>query len=275
MGTVAGAWKKRHKGEKAPWQKMNPDEDAAFKFITAGNNKYHMEYQWGGEPLLTNEVLFTKVICFNNADCFELLKTMIDEIVSVEGLEGIAFDGFGYQNFHSCECPLCVKALAEHIKAHPGMDPKKVTRDYFRDLLVEYINKLAAYARTKNADIKTAIHLWPVFAPDPLYGNRLDVDYCGQTAAWYTLWPKEKIAKYSVVISEEAKKYNKRQEGVGMIGYYDRPGKFPVKSPEVVDMELKTMLSNGCRRIQVCGARDVIANKPVAAVFKKYFKHGK
>jgi len=37
-------------------------------------------------------------------------------------------------------------------------------------------------------------------------------------------------------------------------------------------MELKTMIGNGCKRIQVCGARDVINNKEIAEIFKKYFK---
>jgi len=137
---------------------------------------------------------------------------------------------------------------------------------------VDYINYLADYARSKKKDIKTSIHIWPVFAPDPLYGNRLNVNFCGQTAAWYTLWPKDKIAEYSRIITGESRKYHQRQQGVGMIGYYDRPGQFPVKDAGRVDMELMTMIENGCRRVQVCGAKDVIYNKEISAVFKKYFK---
>ena len=110
------------------------------------------------------------------------------------------------------------------------MSDKEATINFYRDTLVNYINYLANYARSKKKGIKTTIHIWPVFAPDPLYGNSLDLDYCGQTAAWYTLWPRDKIAKYSKIISKQAQKYYQRQEGVGMIGYYDRPGKFPVKN---------------------------------------------
>jgi hypothetical protein len=138
--------------------------------------------------------------------------------------------------------------------------------------LVDYINYLADYARSRNKDIKTSIHIWPVFTPDPLYGNHLDIDFCGQSAAWYTLWPEKKIAGYSRIISGEAKKYHQRQEGVGMIGYYDRPGQFPVKDAARVDMELKTMIENGITSIQVCGTNDVINNKGISSVFKKYFK---
>ena len=57
-----------------------------------------------------------------------------------------------------------------------------------------------------------------------------------------------------------------------MIGYYDRPGQFPEKDAARVDMELRTMIANGCRRIQVCGTSHVIGNPEIAAVFSKYFK---
>ena len=63
--------------------------------------------------------------------------------------------------------------------------------------------------------------------------------------------------------------------GVGMIGYYNRPGEFPVKNATRVDMELNTMIKNGCTRIQVCGAKDVINNKEIAEVFRKHFKQYK
>jgi hypothetical protein len=272
MGRVKTLWKKQYPQQPVPWQVMNDAENAAYKFIFAGKNKTLIPYQWGGEPVLTNEVLQPKIICFNNSETRELFKPVIDEIISVPGLEGLAFDGFGYQNYYACHCEKCRKLLKEYQKKHPEVSAKQAEIDFFRSSLVNYINHLADYARSKKADIKTTIHIWPVFSPDPLYGNRLNIDYCGQTAAWYTIWPEEKIVRYSKVISGQAKKYYKRQEGVGMIGYYDRPGTFPVKSAPCVEMELRAMLDNGCRRIQVCGAKDVIKNKEVAAVFKKIFK---
>ena len=271
MGMIAGLWKKQYPGKVVPWQIMNNAENAAFQFLSAGKNKFLVPYQWGGEPLLTNEVLLNKIICFNNLEAKELFKPLIDRILSVPGLEGIAFDGFGYRNYHRCYCEHCQKLLNEYRKKHPQLSSKQAAINFFRDTLVSYINYLADYARSKKNDTKTTVHIWPVFAPEPLYGNRLDLDYCGQTAAWYTLWRQKKIAKYSRIISGESQKYHRRQEGVGMIGYYDRPGKFPVKNASCVNMELKTMLENGCRRIQVCGAKDVINNKEIATVFKKYF----
>ena len=272
MGGMVGLWKKKYPQKPFPWQIMNEDEKCAAKFLSAGKNTCIVPYQWGGEPLMTNEVLLNKIVCFGSIEGRELFKPIIDQIVSVPGIAGIAFDGFGYQNYNDCHCRKCQKALAEYRKTKSEMNAKEVRGNFYRDTLVDYINYLANYARSKNKDIKTTIHIWPVFAPDPLYGNRLDVDYCGQTAAWYTLWKKEKIAKYSRIISGQAKKYHQRQQGVAMIGYYDRPGEFPIKKEACVDMELNTMIKNGCNRIQVCGTKDAINNKKIAEIFKKYFK---
>jgi hypothetical protein len=271
MGNLAALWKKQYGDRPFPWQVMNPDEDAALRFISAGNNRYIIPYQFGGEPVLTNEVLTNQIVCFNNREARELFKPIIDGIMSVPGA-GLGFDGFGYQNYHRCYCENCQKLLADYLKAHPDMAVKDATDAFFRDTLVDYINYLADYARSRRAEAKTTIHIWPVFAPEPLYGNRLDIDECGQTSAWYTLWPEAKIAQYSRVIFSEAKKYHQRQEGVGMIGYYDLPGQFPVKDAAQVDRELKTMLDNGCRTIQVCSSLHVVKNETIAAVFRKYFR---
>jgi hypothetical protein len=272
MGRTGKLWTERYPDRPVPWQVMSEDEQAALSFISAGENQYVIPYQFGGEPAMTNEVLCNRIICFSSPEVRELFEPLIDRIVAVPGLEGLAFDGFGYQNYRRCHCDRCQGLLDEYRAAHPETPEDEAEVIFFRDMLVGYINDLAGYARSKRPDIKTSIHIWPVFAPEPLYGKRLDVDYCGQTAAWYTLWPEEKIADYSRRISGEAREYYERQEGVGMIGYYDRPGQFPVKDAARVDMELGTMLANGCRRIQVCSTMHVIGNAPVAAVFSKYFR---
>ncbi|MEI6165643.1 MAG: hypothetical protein WCS52_00460 [bacterium] len=265
-------WEKYAPTRPVPWQKMTEDEEAARKFIATGNNRYIIPYQFGGEPIMSNEVLAAKILCLSDMDARELLKPIIDDIVTVPGIEGVAFDGFGYQNYRRCYCEHCQSLLEDYSQKHPEIPKNERETIFFRDALVDYINYLADYARSKNRNIKTSIHIWPVFTQEPLYGNRLDIDYCGQTAAWYTLWPEGKIAEYSRIISQEAKKYHPRQQGVGMIGYYDLPGQFPVKDANRVDMELRTMIHNGCYRIQVCGAQDVINNKEVSAVFRKYFE---
>lgn len=264
-------WSKNYPESPVPWQVMTDEQEAARTFIAAGKNKYLIPYQFGGEPRMTNEVLDTKIICFSNPQAKELFKPLIDDVVSVPGIGGVAFDGFGYQNYHRCHCSACEKLLEEFRARNPAMPKEEAETTFFRGVLVDTINSLADYARSKNPGIKTSIHLWPVFAPDPLYGNRLNVDACGQTAAWYSLWPETKITEYSRIISKNANDFYPRPTGVGMIGYYDLPGKFPVKDAARVDMELRTMLAGGCRGVMVCDAQHVVRNKEVTGVFKKYF----
>jgi hypothetical protein len=71
-------------------------------------------------------------------------------------------------------------------------------------------------------DIKTTIHVWPVFLPEPLYGNRLDLDYCAQTVAWFfpPYWADDKIAKYTRTVVGDEKKYFKRSKGIPFVGIY-------------------------------------------------------
>lgn len=270
MGGLEKLWNARYPDRPMPWQVMTTDEEAALNFIMAGRNRYIIPWQWGGEPVMTNEVLGNRIVCLSSVEARELLEGMIDGIAAVPGLEGLAFDGFGYQNYRRCHCGRCEGLLTAYRAAHPELTPEAAEVAFFREQLVDYINHLADYARARRADIKTAIHIWPAFAPDPLYGNRLDVDYCGQTAAWYMLWPEEKIAQYSRIIVQEARRYHERQQGVGMIGYYDRPGDFPVKDAARVDLELRTMVENGVRHIQVCSSLDVVRNEAIAEVFRRY-----
>ena len=58
-----------------------------------------------------------------------------------------------------------------------------------------------------------------MFLPEPLYGNRLDVDFCGQTAAWHfePFWSYEKIRACTRVICSEEKEYFSRPEGMAIL----------------------------------------------------------
>ncbi len=264
-------WKKYFPDQPKPYQVMTPEQDAAFNFLSAGKNRSIIPYQWGGEPVMENEVLIYKIICPSNQAARKLQKEQIDDLLTISNLKGIAFDGYGYQNYHRCHCDDCERGFLEFKKEQLNISLETAEVEYFRDLLVNWINDLAHYVRNCKANVKTTIHIWPVFAPEPLYGNRLDVDFCGQTAAWYTRWPAEKIAEYSRIITADAQQYHKRQQGVGMIGYYDKPELFPIKEATLVDNELRIMLKNGCKEIQVCGAQDVLENEEVAQVFKKHF----
>jgi len=275
-GTVnldAHRWKHRYRDQVPPLQQMNERENAERVKLTKEDYRREKNYQWGGEPVQPGkETLVVDMLCFHDDRVKTLLKEHIREIVAVRGIKGVAFDGFGYQNYRSCLCPHSMRLLEKYHKQHNELSPEKAAERFSLKTLVSLTNELSDYARSIKPDIKIACHIWPVFEAEPLYGNRLDVDYCGQTAAWYFPWDLAKVRSYARVISGDAKKYYRRANGVAFLGFFDRSEKFPGKSVERIEAELKAILDGGCDRVQVCSVNDVIKSPAIANVFRKYFK---
>ena len=143
------------------------------------------------------------------------------------------------------------------------------------DSLVDFNNKLADYVHELNPDAKAINRIWPVYLPEPLYGNRLKMDYCGQTAAWYFYWNHPRIEQCSRTIATDQKKYWPNAQGVAFIGYRDHiehDMQFPYKSPEMVERELRAILKGGSRMLMCGGLADVVNNPKIAGVFKKFMK---
>jgi len=267
-------WKKRHPDVNPPLQEMNAEENAALDRILADKTKGKSGYQYGGEPVQAIEVLQTPLLCPHNPEVLAFFEEQIRDLLRVPGLRGIAMDFFGYQNYRCCRCPASMKAFEAWHKRHADLPRDKALDRFSLETLVDFVNGLARYARSVRTDAKVACHVYPVFLPEPLYGNRLDVDFCGQTAAWYfdPLWSFEKIRAYTRVICGEEKKHFARPEGVAMIGVYTRPDLYPVKSPDRLTKELQAILDGGGDRVQVCSMNDVLKDPATREVFRRTFR---
>jgi len=167
-----------------------------------------------------------------------------------------------------------MEAFEAWHKRHPDLPRDKALDQFSLETLVDFVNVLSRYARSARADAKVACHVYPVFLPEPLYGNRLDLDLCGQTAAWYfePFWSYEKIRAYTRVICAEEKKYYARPEGVAMIGVYTQPQRYPVKSPERLTKELEAILDGQGDRLQVCSLNDVLKDPATRQVFRRMLR---
>jgi len=178
--TQLDRWKKRFPQSSPPLQVMNEKENAALKRIQDDKSVGKSNYQFGGEPFQKIEVLETPLLCFHHPEVVEFYKKEIKDILtSVPDIKGIAYDYFGYRNYHCCYCELSQKLFQQWRKNHPNMPEAKALDAFSLETLVDFNNKLSEYARTIKPDVKIATHVYPVFLPEPLYGNRLDVDYCG------------------------------------------------------------------------------------------------
>jgi hypothetical protein len=266
-------WKKRRPGIAPPLQEMNAEETAALKRIQADKSKWKSGYQHGGEPVRGLEVLTSSLLCFHRPEVRTFFEEQIRDLLGTAGLRGIALDYFGYQNYRCCRCGESMAALEAWRRRHPGVPADKAQEQFSLESLVEFVNTLARFTRTVRTDARVTCHVYPVFLPEPLYGNRLDVDYCGQTASWYfdPLWSLDKVRRYTGVICGQEKKYFARAEGVPMIGIYVREVFCPYKSPERLAGELEAILAGGGDRLQVCSFNDVLKDPATREVFRRMF----
>lgn len=216
--------------------------------------------QFGGEPVEDMDTCPELISCFLSDTNCVMAKARMKKTLDANPLaEGIAFDYIGFTNLHSCECDGC-----QARQEASGLDPDT----FFREALVSYVNTLVDYAKSLRPGIKVAIHLYPAFRPDPLYGRLLKADYIEETVAWYFQWPDGKISDYTQKILSAAHLPGTRS--VPFVGLNATPsGALAYKSPERLDAELKLILAAGAHELSVCNGPDMI--KPgYREVFRKY-----
>ncbi len=267
-------------GQPENWQ-VTPAQKALIEAMGRKNYKIQSAYAWGGEPDgkffggQKQEIMSTGALCFHHPEVKELAKEAVAKALAVNGVAGVAFDGIGYENYHSCHCPLSMKLYGEYCAKNQLKPSDESLNRFSLDTLVDFQNEMVDYAKSIRPDAVTANHIWPVFQPDPLYGNRLKIDYCAQTAAWFFYWDPFRIASYAKIITEEQNKFFPDVKGVAFIGYYDAALSnyiFDHKSPQRVELELRSILKGGSRMLSMNNLNDLLANPDVAAAFKKFMK---
>lgn len=269
------AWKAAHPDLEPPLQVMTEQEDAALQRILADKTPDKSRYQWGGEPVQELEVLTTPLLCFHDPRVLAFFQKQTEQMLAFEGAAGVAFDFIGYRNYHCCHCPLSRQLAEQYQREHPELSPEAALQRFSLESLVRFNNDLAAHVRRVQPQARVITHIYPLYQPEPLYGNRLDVDVCGQTAAWFfaPYWSPRKISDYTRVIVQEARRHHARPVGAVLIGYDDKLQ--PVKPAEQVRLELQAILDAGATRVHVCSLNSVLRQPDVAAVFAEFFAEGR
>ncbi|MCA1808598.1 MAG: hypothetical protein LC725_03935, partial [Lentisphaerae bacterium] len=228
-------------------QRMPPYDEELLKKLSLNPQEWRKTYQTGGEPLEGHAEVFKKpFICFHHKEVMDATKkAMREKLTNAPALAGVGFDAFGYQNYKNCVCEESLRQLEAYRKQHPAMSAEESESAFALDSMVDCLNELADYARSVRPGIKTTIHIWPTYLPEPLYGNRLDVDYCCQSVAWFfaPYWSQSKIADYTRTVVQDEKKYFPRARGIPFIGVY-LGRKFVDKPLEQFRAELRTIFSN-------------------------------
>ncbi len=190
-------------------------------------------------------------------------KEITREIIEKYPVEGIFVDYLGYRNYYACFCDYSKEKRAEFAKRHPELSDQEMMGRFSEESLVEWSRQLRAFVKSTAPDMKISIHVYPDFDPDPEYGNRLHVDYCGQTVAWFykPFWSYEKVHEKVVGYMRAAGKHHSCNEHVSFVGVYS--GEL-LKSPERLRTEIRIAGSSGAKSIMLAFYKTLLKHEELA-----------
>lgn len=255
-------------------QRMPRSDEELLEKLKANPEEWKKTYQTGGEPAEGHAEVFRKpFVCFHHKEVMEATKAEIRNMLErAPALAGIGFDAFGYQNYKNCVCEESLRQLEAYRKENPAMTPEESESAFALDSMVGCINELADYARSLKPDVKTTIHIWPTYLPEPLYGNRLNLTYCCQTVAWFfpPYWSESKIAEYTKQTVEGANKHFPAARGIPFLGIYLGRKSSVDKPLEQFQRELQTIFANEpTPSISIHEIADVIRNPEYREAFQE------
>lgn len=209
------------------------------------------DYQVGGEPVRDDELLQTPLPCWNRPQVRELFAQKVRDLAALPA-DGLAFDFIGYRNYERCHCPVCEEHLAAFREAHPRLRRTAAERRWAEDVLVEFTHEMADVARKTRPGIGLTIHVYPFFRPNPYYGYRLNLDYTGETVAWFFRphWSLQKVAsRVADTVSRQGERFA-GQRAAPFVGFDGRKAR-NYRSARRVGAELRLIVESGAEGLQV------------------------
>ena len=269
-------------------QVMTPEEEKFFIYIMGKDldrklpqeermkiihrRRTESNHRFGGEKEAKLDVLAHRIPCFISDTDFSFSRKKLDMLLKKAGpgIKGMYLDAIGYTNHRGCYCKNCLKNLKNYLRKNNLPDTQANRDIFYRNELINYYNKVIDYIKLRRPDFKIVAHLWPDFQPDPVFGNRLKLDFCGQTVAWYFKWKEEKIARYTRFVVEHARDHYSFSEGIPFLGINSsRQTSLGYKTPQDLEKELQIILNSGGRTLMICTGAVMIENG-YFEVFKKY-----
>jgi hypothetical protein len=262
-------------------QVMNPQQQRELAMLKGKSisELCKMRYQWGGDPVRRGEVSDVDMLCFDRPEVMGRIRASVKDVMqNVPGITGLGVDVLGYQNYRCCYCDHSEELFQTYLKQHGNMPVEKARDQFSLERLIWTYNDLAEYARSFRPDVKTTCHVYPVFLPEALYGNRLDMDYCGETAAWFfkPMWSYSKIRSYAQKITKRQSTRYSTQKAVAMVGILSaercrREGYNCIKSPERIKAELRSIREAGCDKVML-GCFDILHDTDLDECLKEVFR---
>ena len=198
-------------------------------------------------------------------------KNIIEELIKNYDIDGIGIDYLGYRNYYACFCDYSNKKRKEFAKKHPKLSEKEVITQFSEQSLVNWTKQLREIVQDIKPNLKLAIHIYPDFDLNPEYGNKLYVDYCGQTIAWFykPFWSYGKIYDKATAYKQAEGKYHKYNKHVPFVGVYT--GK-RLKSPERLRKEIRIAGTSGADTIMISFYKTFVERPDLAKVVAEELK---
>lgn len=180
----------------------------------------------------------------------EYERKITEEIVKNYDIDGISIDYLGYRNYYACFCDYSNKKREEFAEVHPELTEKEVMEKFSQASLVNWTKQLREIVQGIKPNLKLAIHIYPDFDLNPEYGNKLYVDYCGQTIAWFykPFWSYGKIYDKAIGYKQVEGKYRKYNKHVPFVGVYTGER---LKSPERLRTAIRIAGASGADTIMI------------------------
>ncbi|MBN1672895.1 MAG: hypothetical protein JXR37_17755 [Kiritimatiellae bacterium] len=207
-------------------------------------------------------------------------KRILQELARNYAIAGIALDYVGYRNYHACFCEHSNAKRAEfaaRLRKREGRLPhseEMVRAEFSEQSLVDWVAQAREAVLAVKPGLKLACHIYPDFDPNPLYGNRLPVDYCGQTTAWFfkPYWSPEKMYHKARVYRAAQGTYVPNNTHVPFIGIFEKNGL--LKSPERLRQEIRIAGSSGSDTIMIAFAATFVGHPDLVRVVSEELDRG-
>jgi len=178
----------------------------------------------------------------------EYERTLLEEIVRGYDIDGLYIDYIGYRNYYACFCDYSNRKRTEFAKAHPELTEKEVMREFSEQAILRYTRQFREVMTSIKPHLKIASHIYPDFDLNLEYGNKMPIEYRGQSLGWwYTpYWSYEKTRDMCRYYKKTEGRYVKYNEVTALFGIGQGP-----KSPERIRKELRVISASGIKNITV------------------------
>lgn len=222
------------------------------------------DYMFGGQPVHPDEVFNSKLPCFARPEVRDHFRQIVIANAQLP-VDGLAFDMVGYQNYRRCHCPVCEAKVQAYRQAHPDCPARRAEDLTAEEILVSFINEMAAAARQANPEISLTIHIYPWFAPNPYYGHKTDINYVGQTVSWFFRphWSLDKVQRLTEQLMADELRVYPDHWAAPFLGF-DARSQRNYRSATRVGQEIWLIRHADCRGMQMAEL-GYLLHKPLVA----------